>query len=227
MLYLIGGSPKCGKKLSKELGVPWVASDTLQVVARKYVSKYISNKELNKLYPHKALRGKTNDETYSKNTPKQIAKNYIKQAKASYDAIDMFCICEISDGNDYIIEGYHLTPQLVSRLIKKYGKKHFKLLFLLKEDQKKIMANISKSSTPNDWVLVKTKSPETLNKIADMISYYGQFFDNEAKNYGYPTINMYTKQITKNYQNKKINLDYIYLYMKSNYSEVDKQIILI
>lgn len=74
MLYLIGGSPKCGK---------------------------------------------TNDETYSLNTLGQIAKNYITQSKATYQAIDMFSICEITDGNDSIIEGYHVTPQLANRLRQK------------------------------------------------------------------------------------------------------------
>ena len=136
MIYLIGGPPKCGKttlakKLSKHLGIQWVASDTLQVVARKYVSKYASKQEMDKLYPHNAQKGKTNDETYSLKTPKQIAKNYIQQAKASYDAVDMFSICEITDGNDYIVEGYHITPQLAARLIKKYGSKHFCILFLV------------------------------------------------------------------------------------------------
>ncbi|MBD3328629.1 AAA family ATPase [Candidatus Peregrinibacteria bacterium] len=195
MIYLIGGPPKCGKtmlakKLSKKLGIQWVASDTLQVVAREYVSKYASREEMNKLYPHNAQKGKTNDETYSLNTPKQIANNYIKQAKSSYNAIDMLSICEITDGNDYIVEGYHVTPQLAARLIKKYGRKHFHVLFLSKTDIEKMVRDFEKSSTPNDWILCKTKEKGTLYKIAEMISYYGQFFDKEAKKYGFKILNM-------------------------------------
>lgn len=195
MIYLIGGPPKCGKttlakKLSIKLGIQWVASDTLQVVAREYVSKYVSKKEIDKLYPHNALKGKTNDETYSLSTPKQIAKNYIKQAKVSYDAIDMFSICEITDGNDYIIEGYHVTPQLAARLIKQYGHKNFRVLFLYKADVEKFVKDVTKSSTPNDWILRKTKEKETLHKIAEMIAYYGQFFGTEAKKYGFSVLNM-------------------------------------
>ena len=77
MIYLIGGPPKCGKttlakKLSKYLGIQWVASDTLQVVAREYVSKYASKQEMDKLYPHNAQKGKTNDETYSETSAKLI-----------------------------------------------------------------------------------------------------------------------------------------------------------
>ena len=195
MIYLIGGPPKCGKttlakKLSKHLGIQWVASDTLQVVAREYVSKYASKQEMGKLYPHNALKGETNDETYSLNTPKQIAKNYIQQAKASYDAVDMFSICEITDGNDYIIEGYHITPQLAAQLIKKYGSKHFRVLFLVKSDIEKFVDDVKKSSTPNDWILAKTQEKETLYKIAEMINYYGQFFGQEAKKYKFKVLNM-------------------------------------
>ncbi|MBU1152126.1 AAA family ATPase [Patescibacteria group bacterium] len=195
MIYLIGGPPKCGKttlakKLSKKLGIQWVASDTLQVVARKYVQKYVTKKKENELYPHNALKGKTNDETYSLATPKQIAKNYISQAKTSYDAVDMFSICEITDGNDYIVEGYHVTPQLVTRLIKKYGSKHFRVLFLYKEDMKKFIEDVQKSSTPNDWILAKTKNRDTLVKIAEMVNYYGQYFYKEAKRHGFKIVNM-------------------------------------
>ena len=195
MIYLIGGPPKCGKttlakKLSKKLGIQWVASDTLQVVAREYVSKYASKKEMDELYPHNTQKGKTNDETYSLNTPKQIAKNYIQQAIASYDAVDMFSVCEITDGNDYIIEGYHVTPQLAARLIKKYGRKNFRVLFLVKSDIEKFVLDVKKSSTPNDWILRKTQKKETFYKIAEMINYYGQFFDKEAMKYKFKVLNM-------------------------------------
>src|SRR3989339_807734 len=184
MIYLIGGPAKCGKttlskQMSKKYGIPWVSSDTLQVVAWKYVEKYASSEEMKKLYPHNAVRAKTNDEMYSKNTPQQIAKNYIKQAQATYDAIDMFCICEIADGNDYIVEGYHVTPQLAARLIKKYGRKHFRVLFLIKLDTKKFVQDLQKSTTPNDWILAKTREKETFNKIAEMVSFYGKFFEKE------------------------------------------------
>ena len=146
MIYLIGGPPKCGKtilakKLSMKLGIPWVSSDTLEVVARDYVWKY-APKKFDELYPHSSMKGKNNDETYSLNSPKQIAKNYIKQAKATYSAIDMFSICEIKDRNDYVIEGYHITPQLVGRLIKKYGSKNFKAIFLVKTDIKKFISDV-------------------------------------------------------------------------------------
>lgn len=194
MIYLIGGPPKCGKttlakSLSKKLGIPWVSSDTLEVVTMEYIWKYAS-KNFDELYPHSAMNGKTNDETYSLISPKQIAINYIKQVKATYAAIDMFSICEITDGNNYIIEGYHVTPQLAARLIKKYGHENFRILFLIKSDTEKFIRDVKKSATPNDWILRKTRKEETFYKITEMIRYYGKFFDREAKKYGFEILNM-------------------------------------
>lgn len=194
MIYLIGGPPKCGKttlakQLSKILGIPWVSSDTLEVVTMEYVYKY-NRKNFNKLYPHSTIKGKTNDETYSLFSPKQIAKNYIKQAKTTYRAIDLFSICEIKDGNDYIIEGYHVTPKLAEGLIKKYGAKNFRTLFLLKSDIEKFVQDVQKSSTPNDWIITNTKEKKTLYKIATMINLFSQFFQTEANKYKFKVYNM-------------------------------------
>lgn len=195
MIYLIGGPPKCGKTtlaktLSKKLGIPWVSTDTLQVVARAYVEKFVSSKQLATFYPHNAQKGTTNDETYFRNTSIQVAKNYIKQSESSYDAIDMFSVCEIADGNDYIIEGYHITPKLAARLINKHGRKNFKVLFVVKKDVNKFILDFKKSTTPNDWILTKTHQTETFVKIAEMISFYGTFYVKESRKHKFNCMNM-------------------------------------
>lgn len=205
MIYLIGGPPKCGKttlakKFSKEQKIPWIASDTLQVVGQQYVRKYVSKKEFKRLYPSSINKGKTTDETYLLRTPKQRAKDYQRQAKASYLAIEMFSLCEIKDQNDYIVEGFHVTPELAAQLIKKYGQKNFRVLFLYKKDVNKFVRDVRKSSTPNDWILRDTKKPETFQKIAEMVSYYGHFFIREASKYKFKTLCMdddFGKQLNK------------------------------
>jgi 2-phosphoglycerate kinase len=195
MIYLIGGPPKCGKTtlakvMSKKLGIPWVSSDTLQVVSRAYVLKHVSKDRAHELYPLNAQKFPTNDERYTRSTPVQIAKDYIKQARASYDAIDMFSICEITDGNDYVVEGYHVTPQLASKLMKKYGKKHFRAIFLVKSDIELFVNDARKSTTPHDWILRKTKKNETVYLIAEMVRYYGEYVVREAKKYNFKILNM-------------------------------------
>ena len=196
MIYLIGGPPKCGKTtlakaLSNKLQIPWVSSDTLQVIARAYINKYAADKQAI-LFPHKASKGQNNDETYSNYTPEQITQNYIIQGKTSYPAIDMFSICEITDGHDYIIEGYHITPECAADLIQKYGTNNFQVIFLTKFDTDKFLKDINKSTTTNDWILAKTHKPETFAKIAQMVSLYSHYFDSEAKKFNFPVLNMDT-----------------------------------
>lgn len=190
MIYLIGGPPKCGKTtlakiLSKTLGIPWVSTDTLQDVIRPYMDK----KSLSVNFPTSAQRGKDNDEKYSKYSASEIIEAYQQQAKTVYQAIDMFAICEITDGNNFIIEGYHVEPELVAELNLKYPGK-IKSIFLIKSEEEKFISDVKKSSTPNDWIIARTINEETFPKIAKMICEYGNYFETEAKKHGLNVLNM-------------------------------------
>lgn len=200
MIYLIGGPPKCGKttlakRFSKLKGIPWVSTDTLQCVIKPYLDK----KDLSKKFPTSAQRCNNNDEKYSQYSINEIIEAYQQQAKTSYQAIDMFTICEITDDNDFIIEGYHIEPELVAELNKKYPNK-LRSIFLIKSDESKFIADIKKSTTPNDWIIARTNNEETYSKIATMIYEYGKFFKKESKKYGFKVLNMdndFDNQINK------------------------------
>jgi 2-phosphoglycerate kinase len=193
MIYLIGGPPKCGKTtfakaLSQKLGIPWISADTLQTIGRAYSPK---NDDVKK-YPHAAIRkgNRNNDEFYKQHSPKHIVAAYIKQAKSTGLAIDMVAICEITDGNDYIIEGYQVEPVLAAKLCKKYGQQKFTCLFLTKTDSKRFVQDLKKSTTPNDWIITNTKKEETFEKIAEMVKAYSSYFGGEAKKYGFKCIDL-------------------------------------
>src|SRR3989344_1720203 len=191
MIYLIGGPPKCGKttlskKLSREFGIPWISADTLQNIVKAYTPK----EKHKTLFPHSYLRGGSNDEFYSKHLTKEIVKNYIKQGKATYDAISMMAETYLADEDDFIVEGYQITPEIVNRIIKKFGKEHIKAVFLVKRNEQKFIDSIHKSTTPNDWVIRKTKHESTYGKIAKMITEYGKYFEKEAKKHGFKVFNM-------------------------------------
>lgn len=191
MIYLIGGPPKCGKttlakKMSKKLGIPWVSTDTLENVIKPYLNK----KDFAKNFPSSSIRGKSNDEKYSKYSTNQIISAYKKQAKTVAKAIEMFALCEMTDGNDLILEGYHIEPSLAAKLQKKYGSNKIHSIFLIKTDPNKFVEDIKKTSTPNDWIIARTKNKETYLKIAKMISEYGLFFINEARKYGFIVFNL-------------------------------------
>lgn len=190
MIYLIGGPPKCGKTtlakaLSKSLGLPWVSTDTLECVIRPYVDK----KDLPAKFPTLSQRGEDNDEKFKKYSTEEIIAAYQQQAKTVYEAIDMFALCEIVYGNDFIIEGYHIEPQLAAKLALKYPNK-IKSIFLIKSDEAKFIEDIKKSTTPDDWILARTNDEATYEKIATMVCEYGKFFEKESEQYGLTVLRM-------------------------------------
>ena len=204
MIYLIGGPPRCGKttlakRLSKRLKISWISTDTLENVAGAYWTK----EELVKNRPYSNLRSKdgdrNNDTFYEKYSPKKIMSVLKGQARPIFLAIEMVAVCEITDGNDYIIEGYHIIPSLANKLRKKYGEKNVKAVFLTKHDEIKFARDVKKSTTPNDWLLVLTKKEETFVKVGNMIVEYSKYFYTEAKKYGLKVFNMDERF------NKKIN----------------------
>ncbi|MFA6160613.1 MAG: AAA family ATPase [Patescibacteria group bacterium] len=193
MIYLIGGPPRSGKTTlakfaSKKLGIPWISCDTLEVIAGAYMGK----QKWNKTHPYSKLRRKHrgNDAFYEAYSPKTIVDVLYKQARPTATAIDMMSICEIKDENDYIIEGYHIVPSLIQKLTKKYGRKNFKAIFLVKHDKHKFAEDVNKSTTPNDWMLLGTKKQGTFIKIGEMVALYSQLLEKEANKFGYKVFAM-------------------------------------
>ena len=187
MIYLIGGPPKCGKttlarELSRKIKVPWIAVDTLQSIVWAYMDK----EERLKKFPASKMTiesRRSNDVKYRKYSVERIIDAYRRQAKAVYAAIDMMVLGEITDGNDHIIEGYHIDPRLVAKLKRRYCKNNVKAVFLVKNDKKSFLSGIKKSQTHNDWILGRTKKEETLDKIAEMACDYSKIIKKEALGY--------------------------------------------
>lgn len=192
-VYLIGGPPKCGKTtlaktLSKKLLIPWMSSDTLENLVWAYTPK----EQHPDLFPHSYLRGESNDEFYAHHTAEEIVHGYTEQSKATYDAISMMAETYLTDEDDFIVEGYQVTPKIVSRILKKFGNEHIKSVFLLKKNEQQILKDFHKSTTPNDWILRKTKDEKTFAKIAHMIAVYSEHTERGANKYELPVFKMDT-----------------------------------
>lgn len=190
-VFLIGGPPKCGKTtlakaLSQRLSISQISADTLQNIARSYVDQ----KDYKKFFPLRAIKGQDNDETYSQNSSESIIQAYIEQGKTSYEAISVVTETYLVDEDNFIIEGYQITPQIVSQIIEKYGGDKIKAIFLVKNDENKFVEDIYRSSTSNDWIIKKTKDNNTFFKIAEMITGYSKYFNDEAKKYNFTVMNM-------------------------------------
>lgn len=102
----------------------------------------------------------------------------------------MIAETQLIDKDSYIVEGYQVTPELVDEIIKKFGKEKIRAIFLVKHDETKFIEDIHKSSTPNDWIIRKTKEENTFFRIARMISGYSKYFESEAKKYNFTVLNM-------------------------------------
>lgn len=176
-------SQEIGTRVSNSLDLGWYTP--------KYcVGTYTPKKNHASLFPHSYLRGDSNDEFYSEHSPQQIIKNYVAQGEITYDAISMMAVTYLTDKDDFIIEGYHVTPEIVDRIYKKFGKEHVKAVFLVKYDEWKFIQDIHKSTTSNDWIIRKTKDKTTYGRIAKIIAEYSRYFEREAKKYGFKIFNM-------------------------------------
>lgn len=188
MIYLIGGPPRCGKttlakSMAKKFGIPWISTDMLEVVS----GEYMTQAQWNKTHPYSLLRRKhrSNDAFYGALSSREIVSVLRRQAKPTAVAIGMAVACEINDGNDYIIEGYHVEPSLAESLVKKYGKKNVRAVFVVKHDPAAFARDVRKSTTPNDWLILGTKREETFLRVGEMVSLFSGIVEREAKRRGF------------------------------------------
>lgn len=173
-------------KLANFLKIPHVSADCLEdeVMARTPAEIYAS------LFPHAVTKGDSNDIFYSSFKTDRIVADYVQQAASSRDAIIHTIVESLENKADLIIEGHQVTPEIASEMEKRFGCDKIKSIFLLKYGVEGMVRDFAKSTTPNDWILRKTKSLDTFPKIAYMIAAYSQLIENDAKKRGLSTIHM-------------------------------------
>lgn len=185
MFYFIGGTPRAGKtilskRISKELGIPWISVDTLESV----IMEYSSEEDFAQRFPKTAMRRQTNrsnDELYARYSVSDIVDAYQHQAKASWPAIRTFVECEKQYGHDYIFEGHQIHPAFLNTL-KDF---EFKAVFLGRGDVDATIAAASAFPGENDWFTQKTADKQIYQKISEMIVEYSSCFKRDSEKYGY------------------------------------------
>lgn len=187
IFYLIGGTPRSGKttlakKLAGKLIIPWISTDTLESV----VHGYVPDEKFNTLFPKTIIRRETkqsNDLMYEKYSSQDIVNAYIKQGQTLEKAIQILIESENQYNHSFILEGYHVTPSLVEKLQDKGI--NLKAVFLGRNDLLDTLQSIQSETgeNENDWVIAKTKSKETFEKIAKMITLFSATLKSEAEKY--------------------------------------------
>lgn len=194
MIYLLGGPPRCGKtmvakQLAAKLDVPWITADMLESV----ISVYVADKDYPQLFPKNVIREKTdqsNDTMYDRYSTQEIVAAYIQQAQTSWRAIKVIVEHARKFGESVIIDGHQIHPKLINDLMRDDTADDIRAAVLIKSNQAAIIEGAKKNRAKNDWLLQKTKDETTFSKIAEMIKTYGEYLQQEAKNYNIKTFDM-------------------------------------
>lgn len=193
MIYLIGGSPRCGKtilskKLAQKLGVQWFACDALRPVVMAYTPKeeYAEKFPVVKMYDDNEC---DNDVFFEENSAEEILNADIIEAKTLWRGIKEFIGHKAVVEKDIIIEGVQLLPELIDELRKEKYFKDTRIVYLTKEDEQKILDGFAKNTSGFDWLTQNIKDNETLPRAARMVKVYSEYFNKEAKKYGFEVFN--------------------------------------
>lgn len=192
MIYLIGGPPRCGKttlakRVSKELGIPWISTDAFDYIAQHYVSE----SDRAKLFPKLQQRiesGGGSDEVYETFTIDQIVEAFLSQAKTIHRAIKGFVDQANDEGWDYIIEGFHLTPDLIHDLTKQNP--DIRAITLISKHSKETIKRSLGSNAKSDWLRDRVKNKETYPKIEIMINSFSNEIDTQSEGLGLKVIDV-------------------------------------
>lgn len=192
MIYLIGGSPRCGKsiiskRLAKKLDCPTFACDYLRPIVIAYTPK----EELNQKFPFIKMYddiGHSNDVFFENNSAEEMLAADLVEAKTLWLGIREFVKQKAVLDRDVVIEGVQLLPELVAKL---QGEKYFKnirVAYLIKEDEQQILEGFTRN-TQNDWLIKDSNTEKTLPLAARMVQVYSNYFKNEAEKYGFEVFN--------------------------------------
>lgn len=89
-----------------------------------------------------------------------------------------------------ILEGWQILPHLLQTLVTPENQDKLKVIFLYKSNVENIVSGLKANIAKNDWVLRNTKEESTFLAIAKMISYFGNYIEEEAKEYKFRSVNM-------------------------------------
>ena len=191
MIYLIGGSPRCGKtilakKVARKGKCSLISTDGVLHVVMNTVKK----SELFKMFPQRKMqapKGKFRFDVYS---PEALLRAQIIEAKSMWPGTKALIAHLIEREQDYVIEGVHLFPGLVKTLKKTNLWKDIKIVFIIKKDIKKLKDGFLKNKDEYDWMLPATKNdPRRLTKVAEMVQVKSIYIEKEAKKHNFKVYN--------------------------------------
>ena len=186
MIYLIGGSPRSGKtilakKMARRLNCELILIDDI----RKKEIKRLGRKDSVKYFPFEKIY-KNNDDFFQKYSPKEILDCEIKEAKSIWPKIKAIISKSLKDNLQIVIEGVQLLPEFLEKYKTNSA---VKIIILYKKNKKLLQEGFHKNKNKNDWLVIETKNKKTFRKAAETYSFYGNFFEKEARKHGFASEN--------------------------------------
>lgn len=192
IIYLIGGSPRTGKsilakKLSEKLKIQYYAVDDL----RWSILSYLDPKQISEKLPFEKMYSNNNtDKFFNTYSADQILKAEITESGTLWPGSKALIAHLIACKRSCVIEGVQLLPDYISEIIEKHSASQFKVAYLLKTDENKLVLDLKKNRDETDWIISNTKNDDTYLKVANMVAHYSQYFQKEAGKYNFKCFNM-------------------------------------
>jgi 2-phosphoglycerate kinase len=186
MIYLIGGAPRIGKstiakQFSESIKGRFVSTDKLENLRQDFLVLFYNDAKKNTLTPNGKL------------------EVIINEASQLYPQIDDIIKKFINHHQDTVIEGVHLLPEYVANLIKTFGTKNIRSIFIGLTDIEKILQGMARNTSPNNWL--KDFDIDVLRQIALLTETFSHYLHYEARKY-----NLLYKERSNNFQKDTLDI---------------------
>lgn len=182
-IILIGGAPTSGKtylakKLSQELNIPWISTDTIREQMRGIVRK----EDYPALFKHAGATGDMAEEFLTQNTAKEIVDHQNTESEDVWKGVKALIEGDYVWGS-MIIEGVAILPHLVSEIIKM--EPVLKPIFLVDEDEERIHDTVFTRGLWDD----ADKYPDSVKeKEVEWVKEFNHYLIEECEKYNFPIV---------------------------------------
>jgi len=184
-VILMGGSPTAGKsytarKISEELKLPWVSTDTIRGQMRRIVKR----EDYPALFCHADATVEMGVEFLNENSAKKIVERINTESEEVWGGVRAFIEADYVWGS-FIVEGVAILPHLVADFVKK--NKDVKVVFLIDEDVERVRKTIF---TRGLWDDAKKYPDDVKEKEVEWVLAFNEFIKKEAKRFGFSVVSV-------------------------------------
>ncbi|MDP7247090.1 MAG: hypothetical protein QF741_00505 [Candidatus Peribacteraceae bacterium] len=195
MIYLIGGPSRSGKTMLASMVAEKVGARILPMdFVEAAITEFYPTEKEKAMRPFSHMRNETNRDNavlVQKYSAEQIVAAYVDQGRSTWESIKAMVNYGISLRDNIVIEGYQITPNFLNELLNEENSMSVRAVFLLKEDERSIVAGWEEGAPNNDWLL-KDSNKETQKKYAHITALHGKATREDSEKFGFDYFNMDT-----------------------------------